>query len=105
MDDEIYNIVMAWVATQNFAKSARRFVANTKLQSRSWVLWEWDDDSEDDEADDISPSRKKPLSYTPAFGTHLFWYKGRLLIFRRAHDRERPNMMASEVSLHVSCSD
>ncbi len=32
-DDEIYNMLMAWVASQRFSQGARRFVVNTNLNS------------------------------------------------------------------------
>ncbi|KAL2755878.1 hypothetical protein ACRALDRAFT_1064106 [Sodiomyces alcalophilus JCM 7366] len=100
VDDEIYNIIMAWVATQRFAKQSRRFVANTNLNSRAWALWRWhsddDDDTENDDGTDnsgnendghdISGVSKKALAYTPSFGSHTFWYKGRLLRFNRSRN-------------------
>jgi chaperone BCS1 len=39
IDDEMYNMVMAWVAQQKFAKKSRRFVVNTNLNSRMWWLF------------------------------------------------------------------
>ncbi|KKY34621.1 putative mitochondrial chaperone bcs1 [Diaporthe ampelina] len=76
-DDEIYNMLMAWVAQQKFAKGARRFVVNTNLNSRAWYLWRWDDDDDDgpEDGDDSSAShgkKKKQLAYTPTFGSHFF---------------------------------
>lgn len=99
VDDEIYNYMMSWVASQKFAKQSRRFVANTNLNSRHWFLWRWgDDDDEEDEDDNgedekqnrlsyLTGKKAKVLAYTPTFGSHYFMYKGRLCIFRR--DRER----------------
>ncbi|KAI1265309.1 BCS1 N terminal-domain-containing protein [Xylariaceae sp. FL1019] len=113
-DDEIYNILMAWVASQRFSEGARRFVVNTNLSSRSWYLWRWDDDDDDDgiEGDDSrSPEKKKKkaLSYTPSFGSHYFWFKGRLLLFRRTANREQNSygmcrMLVSEKEeISISC--
>lgn len=86
-DDEIYNMLMTWVASQRFAQGARRFVVNTNLSSRSWFLYKWDDDDDEDaegaEEDSSGRQKKKALAYTPTFGSHWFWFKGRLLIFRR----------------------
>ncbi|KAK0743095.1 BCS1 N terminal-domain-containing protein [Schizothecium vesticola] len=86
-DDEIYNMLMTWVASQRFAQGARRFVVNTNLSSRSWFLYKWDDDEDEDgegaEEDSSGRQKKKALAYTPTFGSHWFWFKGRLLIFRR----------------------
>jgi chaperone BCS1 len=39
IDDEMYNMVMPWVAEQKFAKKSRRFVAKTNLNSRMWWLF------------------------------------------------------------------
>lgn len=101
IDDEIYNFLMSWVASQRFAKQSRRFVANTNLNSRSWFLWRWSDDDDDDEEEDengedtrtrmslIGGRKKKALAYTPTFGSHYFIYKGRLCIFRRDRSREQ----------------
>ncbi|KAK1836709.1 BCS1 N terminal-domain-containing protein [Podospora conica] len=85
-DDEIYNMLMTWVASQRFAQGARRFVVNTNLSSRSWFLYKWDEeeDEEDGEEDSSGRQKKKALAYTPTFGSHWFWFKGRLLIFRRS---------------------
>lgn len=115
IDDEIYNMLMAWVADQRFAKKARRFVANTNLNSRSWFLWRWDDDDddEDDNGDEertrmslVGGKKKKALAYTPTFGSHYFTYKGRLCIFRRDRGRDQGGgfFLASEKEeISVSC--
>lgn len=99
VDDEMYNMLMAWIANQQFAKRSRRFVANTNLNSRMWYLWrEFDSDDDkdeggvefDEEGNAIVTSGKgkkeKKVQFTPSFGTHYFWYKSRLLIFKRSQD-------------------
>ncbi|KAK7942878.1 uncharacterized protein PG986_011991 [Apiospora aurea] len=107
-DDEIYNILMAWVANQTFAQKSRRFVVNTDLSSRSWHLFRWDDeDDEDDDAvgSNASDKSKKALSYTPSFGSHYFWYRGRLLLFRRSANKEQNSFMlvSEREDISVSC--
>ncbi|GAP87020.2 putative mitochondrial chaperone bcs1 [Rosellinia necatrix] len=109
-DDEIYNILMAWVATQRFSQGARRFIVNTNLSSRSWNMWRWDDNDEEDEDEygdgqSAEKKKKKALSYTPSFGSHYFWYKGQLLLFRRTANREQnSNMLVSErEEISISC--
>ncbi|KAI3392557.1 hypothetical protein diail_5528 [Diaporthe ilicicola] len=110
-DDEIYNMLMAWVAQQKFAKGARRFVVNTNLNSRAWYLWRWDDDDDEgpEEGDDSSAphgKKKKALAYTPTFGSHFFWYKGRICIFRRdkGRDQQAGYMLVSErEEISISC--
>ncbi|KAJ4266317.1 hypothetical protein NW762_004301 [Fusarium torreyae] len=102
-DDEIYNIVMAWVATQHFAQGSRRFMVNTNINSRSWFLFRWDDDENED--DSGSGSVKKPLQYTPSVGSHFFWYKGHFLLFERHENRERNSFLTSSEreELSISC--
>lgn len=115
-DDEIYNMLMAWVADQGFSKRARRFVANTNLNSRSWFLWRWDDDDDDDDGTGedsetaltslIGGKKKKSLAYTPTFGSHYFFYKGRLCIFRRDRGRDQAAgflMTSEKEEISVSC--
>ncbi|KAI0469004.1 BCS1 N terminal-domain-containing protein [Xylaria cf. heliscus] len=109
-DDEIYNILMAWVASQRFSQGARRFVVNTSLSSRSWFLWRWDDDDDDDdyeygEGHSSEKRKKKALSYTPSFGSHYFWYRGRLLLFRRTANREQNSFMlvSEREEISISC--
>lgn len=109
-DDEIYNILMGWVAAQRFSQGARRFVVNTNLNSRSWYLWRWDEDEDEEdgegEADTSATTKpKKALSYTPSFGTHYFWYKSRLLLFKRSSNREQSSyMLVSErEEISISC--
>ncbi|KAH6682387.1 mitochondrial chaperone BCS1 [Plectosphaerella plurivora] len=107
-DDEIYNMLMAWVADQNFSKKSRRFIANTNLNSRSWYLWRWSDDDDEETGDegDITSSNhgkaKKALSYTPSFGSHSFWYNGRLLRFRRSQDRNQQGYLTSSEREEIS---
>lgn len=99
IDDEMYNMVMAWVAQQGFAKTSRRFVANTNLNSRMWWLFQESrededlDGEEDDNGGHFMPSalksKNKKLQFTPSFGSHYFWYKGRPFIFSRTQDRNQ----------------
>ncbi|KAK8069657.1 BCS1 N terminal-domain-containing protein [Apiospora phragmitis] len=107
-DDEIYNILMAWIANQSFAQKSRRFVVNTDLNSRSWYLWRWDDDEDDDDGvggSNAADKSKKALSYTPSFGSHYFWYRGRLLLFRRSANKEQNSFMlvSQKEEISISC--
>ncbi|XXG95912.1 hypothetical protein Hte_002188 [Hypoxylon texense] len=103
-DDEIYNILMAWVANQRFSQGARRFVVNTNLNSRSWRLWYFDYDDDEEEHLSESKKKKKVLSYTPSFGSHYFWYRGRLLLFRRQSKESNSFMLVSErEEISISC--
>jgi len=93
IDDEMYNMLMAWVANQNFAKRSRRFVANTNLNSRMWWLFRDEDANDEEDEDDRNyinrlkgGGKEKKVQFTPSFGTHYFWYKNRPMIFRRTED-------------------
>ncbi|KAI1472831.1 BCS1 N terminal-domain-containing protein [Daldinia caldariorum] len=106
-DDEIYNILMAWVAKQKFSRGARRFVVNTNLNSRSWFLWfDNDEEEEEEETGETTHARKKKgLAYTPSFGSHYFWYRGRFLLFRRTANREQNSFMlvSEREEISISC--
>ncbi|KAI1416573.1 BCS1 N terminal-domain-containing protein [Hypoxylon sp. FL1857] len=107
-DDEIYNIIMGWVARQKFSQGSRRFVVNTNLNSRSYHLWSWydydDDDEEEEYREETSAKKKKALSYTPSFGSHYFWYRGRLLLFRRQSKEKQNSFMLVSQSEEISIS-
>jgi len=111
IDDEIYNMLMSWVANQQFSKKSRRFVANTNLNSRDFLMWitaDRDEEEEDDDGDvdfdensnpvsTLKKSKQKKVRYTPSYGIHYFWYKNRLLIFRRGEAAQTtPWQSASE---------
>ena len=120
IDDEMYNMLMAWVANQAFAKRSRRFVANTNLNSRMWFLWrEYNDDDEGKEeeigvefdgdgnaiANTGRGKKDKKVLFTPSFGTHYFWYKSRLLMFRRTQDTRQTGYgpLSEREEIAVSC--
>ncbi|KAL2133787.1 hypothetical protein VTI74DRAFT_1684 [Chaetomium olivicolor] len=109
-DDEIYNMLMAWVANQRFSQGARRFVVNTNLSSRSWYLWSWSNDDDEEEGEEGSNTydrtkKKKALAYTPTFGSHWFIYKGRILIFRRTQNQQQSGMLtvSEREEISISC--
>ncbi|KAK4154335.1 BCS1 N terminal-domain-containing protein [Chaetomidium leptoderma] len=107
-DDEIYNMLMAWVASQRFSQGSRRFVVNTNLNSRSWYLWRsFDDDDEEDETETGEAGiqkKKKALAYTPTFGSHWFLYKGRILIFRRSQNQQQSAFLTASEREEISIS-
>lgn len=97
-------MVMGWVANQNFSKNSRRFVANTNLNSRAWLLWRSYNDEEENQDEDVTfdeegnaisvatkNRKKKNVRFTPAFGTHYFWYKKHLLMFKRSQNSRQVN--------------
>lgn len=101
-DDELYNYIMAWVAAQKFSRDSRRSIANTNVNSRCWFL-RWDRGDDDDD-DGTGRRKKKDLAYTPTFGSHYFWYRGRLLVFRRSQNSEHAFLTVSErEEVSLSC--
>ncbi|TVY17331.1 putative mitochondrial chaperone BCS1-B [Lachnellula arida] len=117
-DDEMYNMLMGWVANQQFARRSRRFVANTNLNSRLWYLFRDDDD--DDKEDEItidfddndnpishvgSGKQQKKVQFTPSFGTHYFWYKRHLLLFKRTQDTRQGGFasISEREEISISC--
>lgn len=108
-DDEIYNMIMTWVAAQKFAQGSRNFIVNTNINSRSWFLWRYQDDDEEseetEEGSDIGQPKKKPLQYTPSFGSHFFWYNGSFLLFERHENREQSGFLvvSEREEISISC--
>lgn len=102
-DDEAYNYVMAWIAKQKFSLRSRRFIANTNTDSRSWFTWKWRDDEDEDNEYEGDEATRKPLSYTPDFGSHYFFYRGRLLIFHRSQNREQFGFSRDKEEISISC--
>ncbi|XDG05769.1 hypothetical protein ABKA04_005384 [Annulohypoxylon sp. FPYF3050] len=104
-DDEVYNIIMSWVARQKFSQGARRFVVNTNVNSRCWFMWDWDDDDDEEDGRESSNKKKKALSYTPSFGSHYFWYRGRLLLFRRSVKEQQGGwrLVSQSEEISISC--
>lgn len=132
LDDEIYNHLMFWMAQQPFTKRTTHFVAGTKISSgmRYWDSdnGEGSDDEDicDDDDDDngsagdnsdtlanfdrywqkvISKDKYRTLRFTPAEGTHYFWYKGRPLAFIREREENNSGMSLRWVPerLYLSC--
>ncbi|KAL6852380.1 hypothetical protein ACO1O0_006924 [Amphichorda felina] len=110
-DDEIFNMVMGWVAQQGFSHQSRRFMANTNLNSRNWMLWRFfDDDDEDDECDDMDAEvsgthKPKKLHCTPSRGSHFFWFRGHPLIFERRENENQLSTMSNNQreEIHIWC--
>ncbi|KAI6783555.1 mitochondrial chaperone BCS1-B-like protein [Emericellopsis cladophorae] len=112
-DDEIFNMIMAWVATQNFSRKSRRFIANTNLNSRAWSMWRFFNDEDEDEDEDEeqdwrkkeTSKNKKQLRYTPSYGTHLFFFRHRPLLFERCENREQMGslMISEKEEIIISC--
>ncbi|KAF7118247.1 hypothetical protein CNMCM5793_007653 [Aspergillus hiratsukae] len=131
LDDEIYNYLMFWMAQQPFTKRTTHFVAGTKISSgmRYWDSDNGEGSDDEDVCDDdndtdndsngsdilanfdrywakvISKDKYRTLRFTPAEGTHYFWYKGRPLAFIRERE-ENTNIVSSRFvpeRLYLSC--
>ncbi|KAL7266137.1 hypothetical protein RUND412_011328 [Rhizina undulata] len=103
-NDEMYNHIMCWVATQEFARTSRYFVAATKyasLSSQSDVEEDLDDDPESMNGY-YQLLKRAPLQYTPAPGTHWFWWEGRFFVFEREEEETKELWERSEV-VSISC--
>lgn len=109
-DDEIYNIIIAWISKQSFAQRSRKFIANTNINSREYYSYDSDSDDSDDEGldrdedeDDLdaaikAPGKQKPLHYTPAEGSHYFFFGYNLMLFQRDQGKERSSPWSSNSS-------
>ncbi|KAB8256522.1 BCS1 N terminal-domain-containing protein [Aspergillus pseudonomiae] len=102
LDDEISNYLLYWMAQQPFANRSTRFVAATRISTQSHYYDsdeeddEWGEEDEYDEEGNVinnfdeywAKTRKrdkfKRLRFTPAEGTHYFFFRGQLLAFVRA---------------------
>jgi len=111
IDDEIYNMLMAWIAKQKFAKKSRHFVANTNLNSRMWWLFSGDENEDDEDGDEdhirnrLRGKKSKEVQFTPSFGTHYFWYKGRPMLFSRTEDTRQQGWgsVSERENISISC--
>ncbi|KAL4892576.1 BCS1 N terminal-domain-containing protein [Aspergillus ambiguus] len=128
LDDEIYNYLMYWLTQQPFTTRTTQFVASTKTASTFRTFFYDDEEDEvnplnsDDEYDEQGNAlafddywakaktrdKFKRLRFTPAEGTHYFWYRGRLLAFIRERDDKNSNgsswmRLMSPERLYLSC--
>lgn len=104
VDDEIYEVIKSWVASQPFAQKSHRFVVNTSgfNSRRYWDPLYWR--HEEDEGDSEDDTERQTLHYTPAPGNHYFWYKRRLLVFRRNANKEKAGYTSTTEREEISIS-
>lgn len=118
LDDEMYNYVMHWVSTQRFSQNAPHFVAGTKTTSEIVDdRYEGGEDQQDNEDADLeladgyederlrmaNRDKIKILQYTPSYGTHFFWYKGRILAFtRHQEDKQTALWISYSETIYIS---
>ena len=123
LDDEIFNYLMYWVSRQPQMKQTNRFVAGVKANGYL------SDDESDSDADDIndeydweeessgstkeaffdtywakvvSRDKYKTLQFTPAEGTHYFWYKNRPLMLTRSNQEGSTRFILNNERLYLS---
>lgn len=122
MDDEMYNYVMAWVASQPFSQKTCRFIAGTRTNSNEIYedYYDYEERREQREDNDdtfeliegvedywlniANREKVKPLRFTPSHGTHLFMFRNRYLSFTRTKE-ENQSMFWSRNSeqINISC--
>ncbi|RDK39582.1 BCS1-like ATPase [Aspergillus phoenicis ATCC 13157] len=103
LEDEVYNYLMFWMAQHPSTKRSTQFVASTKISSGA-RYYDSDDEGDLDDEDEydengnvvsdfddywaktVARDKFKRLRFTPAEGSHYFWFRGRLLTFTRAKE-------------------
>ncbi|MFO0959471.1 MAG: AAA family ATPase [Isosphaeraceae bacterium] len=90
--DPAFRWLQSWVAQQSYTRRARNLSLTT-----TWEKTDPDDDGEYASSGKVSEAR---FLLSPAPGTHILWYRGRLLIFRRARrDLENGGTLAFQETL------
>ena len=83
-------MLISWVSSQPFARSARSSLASVDLKSPGqWSGRTWQTGS----------VNKKPLHYAPWNGRFCFWHRHHLLMFRRMQKHGEFRFPREEVSL------
>lgn len=92
--DDIYDHVMAWLATQMMTQNSRSLVAKTGREN-AWDLTDSDVMEGELDSDVLlnfsNWDAKVPPTFEPSMGSHRFWHKGYLFMF----GRENKQMMYS----------
>ncbi|KAM0244109.1 hypothetical protein ACHAP5_006591 [Fusarium lateritium] len=121
-DDEIFTYVMSWVAKNSkLSRNNHRLLASSSTSSDEPSMFgpkptQGDDDVEDavDNLDgeesldalrsNISLYNARPLHWTPAIGTHLFTFEGRLVSFTRVVETSEPALFGRRPEhVKISC--
>lgn len=84
-DDDIYEHIMDWIATQAVSKKSRMLVATTGREDAFDYL---EEDFEDYDPNNLvnfgNLDAKIPPKFAPSFGSHYFFHKGNLFQFKRS---------------------
>lgn len=85
-DDDIYEHIMGWLASQNISINSRRLIAKSGRENA------WDMMDGDAAVQELDPNNlmnfsnwdaKVPPRFQPSFGSHLFFHKGTIFQFKR----------------------
>ncbi|KAJ5306947.1 hypothetical protein N7508_005962 [Penicillium antarcticum] len=120
LDDEIFNYLMYWISRQSHMKQTNRFVAGIKSNG----YWSDDEDSDAGDQDDdwdklgddgkpasfddcwakvLSRDKYKTLRFTPAQGSHYFWYRNRPIMLERLRQEGSARWVLNNERLYLSC--
>jgi chaperone BCS1 len=111
-NDEVYNYIMFWISKNGFAKTTSHFVCTTQINSTQVYSEENEDADFELEGGcntDVALKlknwdRMKTLRFTPSAGTHYFKYKGHILWFTRAQEKEQGFYGSTQTdNISVSC--
>ena len=84
-DDDIYEQIMDWIATQNVSKKSRMLIATTGRED-AWDFLE--EDVGEYDPDNLvnfgNLDAQVPPKFAPSFGSHYFFHRGNLLQFKRS---------------------
>ena len=103
-DDDIYDHIMEWLASQNVSKNSRKLMAKDGRENA------WDQSNADDDVPALDPGNllnfnnwdaKVPPRFQPSFGSHRFFYRGNLFQFKR----ENKQVMTAGWGGHVVRDD
>jgi chaperone BCS1 len=103
----MHDMLMEWVASQPFTESSRSFLAQSfviSIFAMKWQMAHSDIAHYDRYLKTMAEKTKKKKQFktTPSFGSHYFWYKGKILQFRRQKGTSYINEAgeSEEISIH-----
>ena len=109
-DDDIYEQMMDWIATQKVSKNSRKLIARTDDREDAWNLEDEDMDEIDmDNLINFSHMEAKVApKFQPSFGTHIFFHRGHLFTFKRGQKQVMSSgwggsMVRDEEDVKLTC--
>lgn len=109
-DDDIYDHVMEWVASQKVSKDSRKLIAKTGREN-AWDFVDGNIEQETSTNGLINFSNwdaKVPPKFQPSFGSHFFFHKGMLFQFKRSQKQVMSNgwggsMIRDDEDIALTC--